>query len=84
MTESPWPKIEEGVRMLRGIEYEDGFACKTPNPSLDSVATGVVRRWLLHQGNQEGPESWDFPGGPVVKTPHSQCRGPGFDPWSGN
>ena len=26
----------------------------------------------------------DFPGGPVGKTPGSQCRGPGFDPWSGN
>ena len=26
----------------------------------------------------------DFPGGPAVKTLHSQCRGPGFDPWSGN
>ena len=25
----------------------------------------------------------DFPGGPVVKTPHSHCRGHGFDPWSG-
>ena len=25
-----------------------------------------------------------FPSGPVAKTPHSQCRGPGFDPWSGN
>ena len=31
-------------------------------------------------------ESWkgDFPGGPVVKTPLSQCRGTGFDPWEGN
>ena len=28
--------------------------------------------------------SWDFPGGTVVKTPSSQCKGPGFDPWSGN
>jgi len=27
---------------------------------------------------------WDFSRGPVAKTPHSQCRGPGFDPWSGN
>ena len=27
---------------------------------------------------------WDFPGGPVVKTPSFQCRGPRFDPWSGN
>ena len=28
--------------------------------------------------------TWDFPGGPVAKTLNSQCRGPGFDPWSGN
>ena len=26
----------------------------------------------------------DFPGGPVAKTLPSQCRGHGFDPWSGN
>ena len=26
----------------------------------------------------------DFPGGPVTKTPSSQCRGPRFAPWSGN
>ena len=25
----------------------------------------------------------DFPGGSVAKTPCSQCRGPGFNPWSG-
>ena len=24
----------------------------------------------------------DFPGGPVAKTPRSQCKGPRFDPWS--
>ena len=23
--------------------------------------------------------TWDFPGGPAVKTPSSQCRGPGFN-----
>ena len=28
--------------------------------------------------------TWDFPGGPVVKTPCSQCRGPRFHPWLGN
>ena len=27
---------------------------------------------------------WYFPGGPVAKTLGSQCRGPRFDPWSGN
>ena len=30
------------------------------------------------------PITGDFPGGPVAKTPCSQRRGPGFDPWSGN
>ena len=24
-----------------------------------------------------------FPGGPVAKTLHSQCKGPGLNPWSG-
>ena len=27
---------------------------------------------------------WNFPGGPVVKSPVFQCRGCGFNPWSGN
>ena len=27
---------------------------------------------------------WDFLGGPVVKTLSLWCRGPGFNPWSGN
>ena len=26
----------------------------------------------------------NFPCGPVAKAPRSQCRGPGFNPWSGN
>ena len=29
-------------------------------------------------------EGRDFPGGLVAKTPYSQCRGPGFNLWSGN
>lgn len=28
--------------------------------------------------------SGGFPGGPVAQAVHSQCRGPGIDPWSGN
>ena len=27
---------------------------------------------------------WEFPGGPVVKNPHFQCKGYGSNPWSGN
>ena len=29
---------------------------------------------------KEKNQLWDFPGGPLAKTPHSQCRGPGFNP----
>ena len=28
--------------------------------------------------------SGEFPDGPVVRTLHFHCGGPGFDPWSGN
>ena len=28
--------------------------------------------------------SWNFPGGPVVKTPCFHCRGLGFYSWLGN
>ena len=28
--------------------------------------------------------SWEFPGGPVVRTPHFHCRGHGLHSWSGN
>ena len=55
------------------------------------------RKILHHLSHQESPLQWwfmlniiyktdlgDFPGGPVIKTPHFHCRGPGFHPWSGN
>ena len=55
---------------------------------------GVVRRGVslplttTHgdneaQRDQDGSLG-DFPGRPVVKTPHFHCRGCGFNPWSGN
>ena len=42
--------------------------------------------WFQYQDNAGLIKwvSWDFPGGAVLKTPCSQCRGPGFDPWLGN
>ena len=38
------------------------------------------------QGIPEGKNKThgDFPGGPVANAWSSQCRGPGFEPWSGN
>ena len=51
--------------------------------------TGNTSHQLKHKS--EGREklldkecSWDFPGSPVVKTPHPQGKGPRVDPWWGN
>ena len=38
------------------------------------------KRWQEYTELYKG----HFPGGPVAETPSSQCRGPGYDPWSGN
>ena len=45
------------------------------------TARKVVSR-LIRYNTQEAMDR-DFPGGPVAETICSQCRGPGFDPWSG-
>ena len=37
----------------------------------------------LQKGTDEN-HLGDFPGGPVVKTPHFQCRGHRFNPWWGD
>ena len=64
----------------------------SPSPS-GGVFTGQSMNWdeLTISDVTRGPglghqktTSGDFPGGPVVKTLRSQCRGPGFHPWSGN
>ena len=39
--------------------------------------------WTV-MGQCQNPSSRHFPGAAVVRIPHLQCRGQGFDPWSGN
>ena len=34
--------------------------------------------------DQDHSTLWDLTGGPMAKTPHSQCRRPELDPWLGN
>ena len=33
---------------------------------------------------REGLKKCEFPERPMVRTPHSHCQGPGFNPQSGN
>ena len=68
-------------------------------PSIKTLPSGDLLYWTVaHQASclspgclkTRGPLSGqkvrvgDFPGDTVDKTLSSQCRGPGFDPWSGN
>ena len=70
----PWDHNEHGPSEILkeggpAAECAGGFTC------------AVERSWLspYHQGYV----LWgDFPGGSVAETLCSQCRGPGFDPWS--
>lgn len=43
----------------------------------------LCRTLCLHPQEKE-MNSWDSPGGSVVKTLHSQCKEPGFNLWLGN
>ena len=40
--------------------------------------------WAMHLAMCWKGKIRDFPGGPAAKTPCCQCRGPRFNPWSGN
>ena len=46
----------------------------------------IYRIYIEYLKNNEiqKPYQGDFPGGAVVKTSRSKCRGPGFNPWSRN
>ena len=55
------------------------------------LSSAVPREWNYFKDH--GKEIWvllkthlyqAFSGGPVAKTPSSQCRGVGFDPWLRN
>ena len=70
-------------------QVQDLFNKKYGEPQ--GAPAGREERWghgLLWEDHsthmQTFLEHWDFPGDPVVKTPHFQCRGCRFNPWSGN
>ena len=54
----------------------DWVGCATDNKTPPSKHMG---EWMLQQTRQcfKICASWDLPGGPVAKTPCSQCKGPG-------
>ena len=64
-----------------GVEgWKRGVAPKISPPSHDQEMSDVTE-----SGEQTIPKAYreSFPVGPVVKAPHSQCRGPGSIPGQG-
>ena len=67
--------------------HEDAVVPK--QKQKDSTALGIMKAMTNSFKDALSKASFrDFPGGPVTKTPCSQCGGPGwgprFEPWSEN
>ena len=43
-----------------------------------------LKKNTSHATDTKKVEFWKFPDGPVVRAQCFHCRGPGFNPWSGN
>ena len=64
---------------LNGHEFE-----QTPGVLQSMGSQRVRHNWATEQNWSLQSERLPFPGGTIATYPHSQCRGPDFDPWSGN
>ena len=49
-----------------------------------SIYVLFARNLLIHKYIFLNTGSWEFPGATVIRTPHSHCWGPRFNPWLGN
>ena len=65
------------------LQVGKNFLCMMPEPE---IIKGKPDVWYINIKTkiQQEPLYWEFPGGPVVRTPRFHCWGPRFDPWSGN
>ena len=57
------------------------WKCKLPRLAKMILRKNKVEGFMLSDFKTYYRE---FPGGPVARTPRFHCRGPVFDPWSGN
>ena len=64
----------------------NGFQIHLPRGKRVGVfmRSGIKKQGGQRCGEHEERGNGTSPGGPVAKTLHSQCRAPGFNPWSGN
>ena len=84
------PRVPSG-RWLGHISMLISFTCFIRSPVCLTAGPHIwvtLLSILIKKGFQElgslKATFLDFLSSPVAKTLHSQCREPGFDPWSGN
>ena len=67
---------------LEPMSFLEPLGCAVPEGSIVTIVTATVKLcWLTRTGALPAHQELcpgDFPGGAVVKTPSSQCRGPRF------
>ena len=72
---------------IQSTDQEKNFCqrCNRQGLNFQNIQTAHTA-WYQKQTNNSRKKKWagDFPGGSVTKTPCSQGRGLGFNPWSGN
>jgi len=71
----------EGHKYTHTMEYHPTIK---KNEAMPFAATWMNLKIIVLSNITQKEKDRHFPGGPTVKIPHSQCRGPGFNPWSGN
>ena len=72
---------------MENLEEMEKFLEKHSLPRLNQEEIENINRPITSteiETVMKNLPTWDFPGGAVDKTLRSQCRGPRFDPWSGN
>ena len=52
--------------------------------NINFLKINILFKGIKYDKSYKENQKRDFPGGPVGKTPHLQCRVPRFDPWLGN
>lgn len=78
-------KAQEQQRQRMEIEEREHRDLKGRRRRVRTQERGEVLKRQKKRGRElRKSKKRDFPGGPVAKTPLSQCRSPRFSPWSGH
>ena len=92
----PWDYTVHGFLQARILEwvafpFSSGSSQPRNQTRVSCIAGGFFTNWTVREAfiavtktRIKNGSTGDFCGGPVGKTVHFQCWGPGFEPWLGN